>query len=264
MDSRPKTIYPRAMFRTGAQMSILVLLTGLFLFWTAQAGHMKAVDDAISGRAALLDGMARQLAAEKGWARKPAIAPVCLVAIDDNSVANHPWPWTPLDFSLFAQAIVPFGPEVIAISEVLDWDRSNIAAADRQKLPQYEKILHDSLLRCPRLLLASELGLPEDPSALPPAHEAPFLRRVKGNLLEVPEWIAIEHEPREEYRLSAAIGFTNLPQNNPAMRSVPLVLRYQGRVVPSLVLQAVLLSEKLTLDDVSIELGSHAAIGQNL
>src|SRR5829696_8696226 len=128
------------MFRTGAQLMILVLLAGLGLLLESRREPLASWDN----------NFADFLAINSRRAVKQA--PLTLVEINDSSLANHPWPWTPLDFSLFFQAALPFKPEVIAIDEVLDWNRLAIPDDQRQKLPQYEKILRENLLRVPKLL----------------------------------------------------------------------------------------------------------------
>jgi hypothetical protein len=250
-----------AMFRTGAQMAILIVLAGLFLLREAHWWPMNAVDEAFADHIALAERRATDWARQRGWAPPTRTMPVVLVAIDENSLADHPWPWNPLDFSLFLRAAQTFRPDVVVIDEVLDWDHTNLPASERQKLPQYERMLRDTLLRTPKVLLGQRLGWPDDPDVVPPLHEAPFFRRVTGNLLEVPEWTAIEAQPKEEFRLSSAVGFTNLPQGLPSTTKVPLVLRYQGQIVPSLVLQAAILWHKLSADEIEVVLGSHVALG---
>lgn len=249
------------MFRTGAQMSLLVLLAGCLLLWLSLAGPVRHFDDAAGSRLAQWHGWGEALARQKKWLQLPPPVPVTLIAIDDASTANHPWPWSPLEYSLFVKAALPFQPAVLSIDEILEWDRANLAPVERQKLPQYEKILSDSLLLAPKVLLASDLGWPEDPKTIPPAREAPILRNVRGDLRALPEWTDIEHEPKEELRLAATIGFTNLPDSAHALRTVPLVLRYQGRVVPTLPLQAIILWQKLSADDVHVVLGSEITLG---
>jgi hypothetical protein len=250
------------MFRTGAQMSLLVLLAGCLLFWLSRSGPVRYFDDAAGSRIAQVQGWGEELASQQKWLHRPPPVPVTLVAADDACIANHPWPWSPLEYSLFVQAALPFQPEVLAIEEILEWDRANLAPGDRQKLPQYEKILRDSLLRAPKVVLAADLGWPEDPNTIPPAREAPILRNVRGDLRAIPEWTVIEREPKEELRLAANIGFTNLLESAHTVRSVPLMLRYQGRVVPSMPLQAIILWQKLSADDVHVVLGSEITLGQ--
>lgn len=252
------------MFRTGAQMALLILLAGFCLWREAVRWPVKAADEAFTDHIALLDrGLAGQLRA-RGWGGAESQAPIVLVGIDESSLASHPWPWTPLDFSLFLRAVQPFKPGVVAIEEVLDWNHSNLPQAERQKLPQYERMLRDSLLRTPKVLLGQRLGWPEDPDAVPPVQETPLVRRIRGNLREIPEGTVIAAQAKEEFRLSSAVGYTNLAQGLPSTTTAPLVLRYQGEIVPTFILQAVLLWQKLTLDDVEVVLGSHVVIGDKL
>ena len=188
-------------------------------------------------------------------------APVTLVEIDDSSVAAKPWPWTPLDFSLFFQAVEPLQPDVVAVDEVLDWNRFALPEDHQRKLPQYEKILRDHVLRAPRVLLGSQLGYPDDPQVIPPLQEVPFLRNVKGNMGQIPEFTAVQYQPSENYRLSSTVGFTNLPPAHERFDSVPLVFNYRGQITPSFTLQAVMLWAKLTPDDVKVNLGSAISLG---
>ena len=188
---------------------------------------------------------------------------VTLVKIDDATLASHPWPWNPLDYSLFIPATLPLKPSVLAIDQVLDWDRAIVLPEnENRKLPQYETILRDNILRAPKMLLGSTLGVPDDPEVIPPLQEVPLLRNVKGSISEIPEYTAVELQPSEEYRLSSTIGFTNLPPRYAHFNSVPLLLRYRGQVTPTFPLQAVLLWAKLTPDDVTVEMGSSIDIGK--
>lgn len=247
------------MFRTGAQMAILIVIAGLCLWHAASHWPINAADDAFTDHLALADSFLKPK-----LGRTPAAAPVVLIAIDDPSLAGHPWPWSPLDFSLFLRAIEPFKPGVVAIEEILDWNHTNLPANERQKLPQYERMLRDSLLRTPKVLLGQRLGWPEDPDALPPIEATPILRHVSGRLREIPEGTVIADQAKEEFRLSSTVGYTNLAQGLPSTTTIPLVLRYQGEIVPSFVLQAILLWQRLTPDDAQVVLGSHIDLAGKL
>ncbi len=242
------------MFRTGAQMLLLVLLVGLVLF--RESAHWPG--------AALDQRWADWLSLNAGRKSAAEVPPVALIAIDDASLSEHPWPWTPLDFSLYFQAAQPFKPAVIAIEDPLDWDRAEIPPEERQQLPQYERIFRDVLLRTPKPLLGSRLGLPEDPQIIPPLQAVLTLRRVQGDIREIPEFPVIERQPKEEFRLSAPLGFTNLPAKEHPDSFVPLVLRYRGQVVPSFVLRAAMLWYQASPDEVEVQAGSHIALGNQV
>src|SRR6185503_12599037 len=117
------------MFKTGAQMLILVLLAGFVLMRESRQEPLASWDDHWVDFLATTSRQPQQQ------------APVTLVGIDDSSLSEHPWPWTPLDFSLFFQATLPHLPAVMAIDEVLDWNRFGLSDSQTKKLPQYEKIL---------------------------------------------------------------------------------------------------------------------------
>jgi len=239
------------MFRSGAQFMILVLLVGLFASRESQQGIGRACDEAFA------DFLARNSH------RTEAPAPLTVVEIDDASLAEHPWPWTPLDFALFFQSANGFRPEVLATHELLRWD-ANADPALRGKLPQYKKILREHILRAPRVLLGAELGFPDDPTIIPPLEEAPIIRRVQGDLSAIPEFTTVGAQAEEDFRLSSAIGFTNLPDAAQPLDRAPLLLRYRGQVVPSFVLQAILQWEKLTPDDVSVVAGERITLGEQV
>ncbi len=242
------------MHRSAAQYSILVLLLGIFLMREAATPPTSFVDSVF------VDWVAANTA------RKIAPAPLTLIEINDSSTEKkHSWPWSPLDFGLFLQAVLPFNPGVIAIEQVLDWRLDPKLSIDaRQKQQQYEKILHDFILRSPKMLLGAQLGYPEDPDVIPPLQEAPQLRKITGDVSQILEFTAVEHQAREDYRLSSTIGFTNLPPLEGIVRTVPMLFRYRGEIVPSFVLQAVMLWHKLTPDDIVVKLGSHITLGDKV
>lgn len=240
------------MFRSGVQMMLLVLLTGLVLMRESRHLPLESYDNL----------WADFLAMNSRHGQAPA--PVTLVEINDASLKNHPWPWNPLDFSLFVQAALPNQPDVVAIEDVLDWNRLALPDEQMRKLPQYETILKGNLLRVPRNLLGARLGIPDDPQVAPQWQEVPLLHHVEGDPSLLPEFPVVEREPSETYRLTATIGFTNLPVIQERFNSVPLVFKHRGQVVPSFTLQAVTLWAKLTPDDVKVKLGSHIALGPKL
>jgi len=240
------------MFRTGAQFMFLVLLAGLALMYESRQEPLAAWDNAFADFLAMHSP------------RSGAPAPVTLVAIDDASLGSHPWPWTPLDYALFFQAVLPVKPEVCAVDEVLDFARFGLPDEHHRKLPQYEKILRDIILTAPKNLLGSEMGFPEDPSVIPPLQEVPALRHITGAADRIPEFTMIERQPTENFRLSSTVGFTNLPRVYERASAVPLLLRYRGQVVPTFPLQAVMLWLQLTPDDVVVELGAHIQMGKDL
>jgi hypothetical protein len=240
------------MFRTGAQLVILTLIVGLFLMREAAREPVLRVEESFA------DFLAMNAQRQEPPAR------TTLVRIDEANLREHPWPWSPVDFALFFQSANGFRPEVLATDEVFAWDPAKLKPELAGKITQYEQLLREHVLKSPRVLLGAQLGYPEDSDALPPLEATPVLRKVTGDAARVPEFTIIEALSTEDYRLSSTAGFTNLPGRNNWHRSVPLVLRYRGQFVPTFVLQAALLSEKVSLDEVVVELGSHITVGEHL
>ncbi len=233
---------------------LLLSLLGLFLMRESRLQPASIVDDTF----------VNWLAANAERVRPSA--PLTLIEINDSSLrAGHDWPWSPLDFALFLQAARPLAPRVLGIEHVLAWEMELGATDARpQVLPQYEKILLEQILQAPKIFLGARLGFPEDPSVIPPLQEAPSLRHVYGNPSAIPEFTLIEEQPEEKFRLSAARGFTNVPDAGAVVRRVPLLFRYRGEVVPSLTLQAMMLWQGTTPDEVRIEIGSRIWLGNAL
>ena len=240
------------MFQSGAQFMILVALVGLVLMRESRQPPINGFDESF----------ADFLAINSRRSEEPA--PVTLVGIDESSLRERPWPWTPLEFAIFFQAAEIFKPAASATSEVLHWDPKQLTPDAARKLPQYQKILREHVLQSSKVLVGAQLGYPEDPTAPLPIQETPLIRNVVGNLSGIPEFTAIEAQADEDFRLSSITGFCNLPKTLPYTRTIPLVLRYHGQVVPSFVLQAILIWEKLTTDDVTVEPGVRISLADRV
>ncbi len=241
------------MQKSSAQLMLIVLVVGLLLMRESRQNPCAVIESSF------VDWLAAN------GDRTAQTAPLALVEISNSSMAEkHPWPWSPLDFTLFLQAIQQFNPGVTAIEPVLEWDEKSLPPEEKLKHPQYEKILHNYLLRCPKMLLAAQLGFTEDPDVIPPMQAVPMLRQVHGDRNAIPEFTIVERQPKEELRLAATLGFTNLPSGSAIARSVPLIFRYRGEIVPSFVLQAMMLWYQLTPDDIKIEVGKTIAMGSKV
>lgn len=205
---------------------------------------------------------------ERGWHEwlqqrvtpTATLGPVTLVEISDDTIGKHPWPWGPEDFSLFFHAASAFEPQVLAIESALDFERGAFSGRERQ--PIFEKLLLDHVRRAPKLVLGGRLGWSQDAQTMAEVEATPVVRRVKGDIGLIPEFTTVEAWAGEDYRLSSVPGWVNLPEVEPPAARCPMVLRYRGQVVPALVLQMLMMWEKVTLDEVEVVLGSHVAVGE--
>ena len=236
------------MLRRGSLIyALLVFLAGASL-----------IREAAFGRLARLDEHWWALIAKLGTPATTA-SKLTLVEITGDTLSKHPWPWGPDDFALFFHAALPFDPAVLAVEPVVNFDRAAVAEKD----PVFEKMLHDHILRSPKLVLGGRLGIAQDAEAVPDLQPMPVLRKVSGDLTRVPEFTAIESWADETLRLTTQPGWTNVPGRTGPRGWCPLVLRYRGQPVPTMVLQLAMHLEKVTLDEVEVVLGSHVAIGKS-
>jgi hypothetical protein len=238
--------------RSLPRLVFTVLVVGMLLLKQAQAPPLSGVEeDFINWLAANSNGQHNR-------------APVTLVEINDNCMLNYSWPWSPLNYALFLNAALQFQAPAVAIEPVLAWDEKSLASEQLLQLPQFEKILHDAILRTPKLELGAELGFPEDPDVLPPMQALPVLRNVTGSMEAVPEYTVIEAEPGEDIRLTTALGFCNVPPSERTARHAPLVFRYRGNLVASFVLRAMMLWYGVTPEEIDVRLGSYIRLGEKL
>jgi hypothetical protein len=240
------------MFRTGVQLMFLTFIVGVVLMRESRREPLGAVNERF------IDF----LAVNARRSEKPA--PVTLIGIDEASLREHPLPWTPGDYALFFNAANTFHPQLVATDEILDWKLDTLSPEAAQTLSQYEQMLRENIRKSPRALLGAELSYPEDADRIPPLESIAGLRKVSGDVSSIPEYRIVESQASEELRLASVQGFTTWPVARTSTRTAPLLLRYCGQVVPSFVLQAAMLWEKVTPDEIDIEVGKHIRLGSRV
>ena len=238
------------MLRRGALLfPFLVLFAGASLIREAAVGILTRAEEHWEGFL-------------MGQATAPGAAgPTTLIEIGDDTTLKHVWPWTAQDFAVFFHAAIPFDPEAIGVEPVLDADRGALAGGEREEI--YEKMLHEGILRAPKLVLGGTLGYAPDAETAPTKlKEVLVLPKIRGDLSKVPNFTAVEAWAEERFRLSTKPGWTNLPDDLGPLGRCPLVLRYFGQPVPTMTLQLAMMWEKVTSDEVEIVLGSHIQLGK--
>jgi len=234
------------------QLMFTVLALGILLLRQARVQPMAGMEETF------INWLAANSNGEHG------AAPVMLIEINDNCLMDYPWPWTPLNYAAFLDGALQFHARVAAIEPVLAWDEKTLPPEQAMQQPQYEKLLHYRILQTPKLELGAQLGFPEDPDVLPPLQPLPVLRNIDGPVDAVPEYTVIESEPDEDIRLTTALGFTNVPTTEPTAQHAPLVFRYRGQMVPSFVLEAMMLWYGVVPEEVEVHLGSEIRLGDKL
>ena len=229
---------------------LLVLFAGASLIREAAVGLLVQAEEAWGGV------LAKRLGNVGGTSS------VTLVEINEDTLTKHSWPWGVEDFALFFNAALPFEPAVIGIEPVLAFERGVLAGGARDEVQ--ERMLHDGILRAPKLVLGGRLGWSQESDAVQAIQPMPVLRHVRGDLRRVPEFTVVEAWAEEDYRLSTQPGWINLPEIPGPRGKCPLIFRYRGQPVPSIVLQLAMLWEKVTLDEIEVVLGSHISIGARI
>ena len=239
------------MLRRGVLLfPLLVLIAGASLIREAAVGLLVQAEEAWGGV------LARRLGYVGGTSS------VTLVEISDDTLTKHSWPWGVEDFALFFNAALPFEPAVVGVEPVLAFERGVLAGGERDDVK--ERMLHDGILRAPKLVLGGRLGWSQESDSIQTIQPMPVLRHVRGDLRRVPEFAVVEAWTEDEYRLSTQPGWINLPEIPGPRGKCPLVFRYRGQPVPSMVLQLAMLWEKVTLDEIEVTLGSQISIGPRL
>jgi len=240
------------MRRSLPQLIFTVVVLGILLLREAQRPPLAGIEETF------INWLAANSNAEH------TRAPVMLVEINDNCLMDHPWPWSPLEFASFLDGALQFQARTAAIEPVMAWDEKKLTPAQLLQQPQYEKILHNRILRTPKLELGAQLGYPDDPDVLPPIQPLPVLRNIQGATESVPEYTVIEAQPGEDIRLTAGLGFANIPPSEPTAQHAPMVFRYRGQMVPSFVLEGMMLWYGVTPDEVQVRLGSEIRLADKL
>jgi len=180
----------------------------------------------------------------------PPPAPVLLVEINDATLQGMTWPLTYLDYSLFFQSVSPESPPVVAVAAVLRPPEHDDALTR-----QYRQVLHDQIMRTPKVVLGATLGRREDTMRILPTDRLTGLQNVTGDLTRVPDYDMIEQTPEDEIGLSAAVGFLNMRERDLNVQRAPLIFRYRGQIVPSFILQTAMHWYKVTPEEVTVVVG---------
>ncbi len=182
-----------------------------------------------------------------------ATAPLTVVDIGSDQMlpekrlaAGNNTSISPVEFALFLQSALEFGPTVVGFEPILQWN-------GRQK--DQEQIFLDQAMRVPKLLLAAELTATPDIEA--PVIDITGFPQVTGRRGDLPAFSGIIRQPNEDLRLVSTAGFINLPKDVADEIHVPLLFQYRGEVIPSFALQAVLLWMRISPAEVKIDIGSY-------
>ncbi len=168
----------------------------------------------------------------------------------------------PLDYALLCDKLAAYTPKVAAIEPVLSWD-------DQPEL--LLNSLKDKALGLDSLLLGCELE--DNPAGEKISGSVldlfPSIESVKGDLTKIPEFTGARTLPDLTLRIIGNLGFTRIDlAETGGHRSdvllAPMLAIHKDRVVPSFVLQAVMLESDVAAGDVRVVLGEAIFLGDKL
>ena len=168
----------------------------------------------------------------------------------------------PVDFALLFDKLRNYQPKVTAVLPVLDF-------------PEEDELLLSTLkngaLQMDTLLLGAILE--KNPTGTPVSEGILELLgsidSVKGDISRIPEFTSAKVLPELQLRITSQMAFTEIDLGDASSVGqnglvVPLVARFKNTIVPSFLLQSVLLENDLSPADVVVELGKEVRLGDTI
>ncbi len=209
----------------------LSLLWGIFTLLAQFSGALDAFEEPLIDWRQSLDSVPAQPSDQ-----------LALVAID-NIPDDRPWPWSRLDYSLVLRSLVDYAPQSVVFEMNLN-DRDT-------EYNSYDDTFSHIVQRANTVVFAAtvlsrkiDLPQPVNLSSIP----------VHGDARQVPHFGSAIW-PLDTFAGDSPVGANNLEsESGLRLRHLPLVFLLNGRMIPSLVLQATtqLLGADLPSSDVQI------------
>jgi adenylate cyclase len=193
----------------------LALLWGIFALLAQLSGALDAFEDPLLDWRLSLNSYPA-----------PPSDQLALIAID-NIPPDHPWPWSRLDYSLVLRSLIDYAPESVVFEMNLN-DRDT-------EYTSFDDTFSHIIQRANTVVFAATVLTP--PSAVPlPAKLDSFPFR--GNMRLVPRFGSAIW-PLDTFAGDSPVGVNNLESEaGLRLRRLPLVFMLDGKMIPSLVLQA--------------------------
>jgi adenylate cyclase len=151
---------------------------------------------------------------------------LALIAID-NITPDHPWPWSRLDYSLVLRSLIDYAPQSVVFEMNLN-DRDT-------EYTSFDDTFSHIVARANIVIFSATVMTTKEPLALPSTiQNLPF----HGSFRLVPRF-ASAIWPLDTFAGDSPVGVNNVEAGTGLrLRYLPLVFMLDGKMVPSLVLQA--------------------------
>ena len=192
----------------------LALLWGTFTLLAQLSGALDAFEDPLLDWRLSLSSDA------------PSNDQLALIAIDEIP-PDKPWPWSRLEYSLVLRSLIDYAPQSVVFEMSLNDRDTDYTSFDAE--------FSHIVARANSVVFAATVLTTPGTNA-PPAHVA-FIPTV-GNAHQVPRFSSGVW-PLDTFAGESPIGVNNIvSESGLRLRRLPLIFMLNGKVVPSLVLQA--------------------------
>lgn len=209
----------------------LALLWGIFTLLAQLSGALDAFEDPLLDWRLSLNSIPA-----------PPSDQLALIAID-TIPPDKPWPWSRLEYSLALRSLIDYAPQSVVFEMNLN-DRDTEYAS-------FDDTFSHIVERANTVVFAATVLTPSGVAALPAKLDSlPF----HGNMRQVPRFGSAIW-PLDTFAGNSPVGVNNLESEaGLRLRRLPLVFMLDGKMIPSLVLQAAaqLLGADLASSEVQI------------
>ncbi len=193
----------------------LALLWGAFVLLAQLSGALDAFEEPLLDWRLSLNSYAT-----------PPSDQLALIAID-NIAPDHPWPWSRLDYSLVLRSLIDYAPQSVVFEMNLN-DRDT-------EYTSFDTTFSDIIQRANTVVFAATVLTPANAK---PAPAGLASLPIHGSLRQVPRFGSAIW-PLDTFAGASPVGVNNLESEaGMHLRRLPLVFMLNGKVIPSLVLQA--------------------------
>ena len=193
----------------------LALLWGIFTLLAQISGALDALEEPLLDWRLALHSLPA-----------PPSGQLALIAID-TIPADRPWPWSRLDYSLALRSLIDYTPQSVVFEMNLN-DRDT-------EYTSFDDTFSHIVQRANTVVFAATVLTPPGAAPLPAKlGSLPF----HGNMRQVPRFGSAIW-PLDTFAGDSPVGVNNLEsESGLRLRRLPLVFLLDGKMVPSLVLQA--------------------------
>lgn len=185
---------------------------------------------------------------------------VVLVQFREEDRAEYStWPPAPLDYIMAMKRIASHEPEVVAFADSLRWDNES---------PEFVLPLRKTLVAQPSVVFGFEVSSadagtepisPEIKAFL--ESEMPSMGEAEDSIEAMPSFTQVVGIPSKTLRVVGQMGITTIAgTSNTPEGSVPLLARYESKIVPTVAAQAVTLYRRIPYSVMRLRLGAGARL----